>query len=223
MDMVGRMAEGLLPLFSKHRVPLAGYWVARSGSRIPRFYYLMNWADDAERRRCWGTFYEDPEWAALRERTNAGSELVERGTFVFLDNVGAASAGAERCTRSAYRLSTLTVAAGAAPRARQAVVDIVEPMMRAVGGEPLALWNVLSGPGLPALMHLSAWDSAGTALELESRLEKAEDLRSWIGGDRAAHGSAALAAWDVCLLEAPAGGRPNMDLSSIVGFAATQR
>jgi hypothetical protein len=223
MDMVDRMTQGLLPLFVRHGIPLAGYWVARSGGRLPRFYYLMNWSDDEERRRRWGGFYEDPDWPVLRQRTNAGSELVERGTFVFMDDIRGASLPDVRCTQAMYRLSTGSVAAGAAPRARSAILDVVEPLMLEAGGEPLALWNPLSGPGLPALVHLSAWASASDAAAFESRLDSDRGFKAWLQSDREANGAAALTAWEVSLLEAPPEGRPLGSMRPIVESPAISK
>src|SRR5690606_40602329 len=51
---------------------------------LPMFIYLTPWRNMVERNRCWAGFYADPAWQEVRNRTNAGSELVTDYEIFFL-------------------------------------------------------------------------------------------------------------------------------------------
>ena len=70
-------AEGGRGLFDRYGIPRpVGLWRVLSGVRLPAVIFLYRWHSAAQRAHAFETFYDDPEWTALRADTNEGSEIV---------------------------------------------------------------------------------------------------------------------------------------------------
>jgi hypothetical protein len=70
-------AEGGRGLFNRYRIPRpVGLWRVLSGAKLPAVIFLYRWNSVAERAHAFETFYDDPEWSALRAGSNEGSEIV---------------------------------------------------------------------------------------------------------------------------------------------------
>lgn len=86
-DMIARRQGPLKALFQKHGIEPLGDWHTTNEKGNPLFVYLMRWRDWNTRQEAWNGFYNDPTWWAERERTNAGSQLVERYALNILKEI----------------------------------------------------------------------------------------------------------------------------------------
>ena len=78
-------AEGGTGLFDRYGIPRpVGLWRVLSGPTLPAVIFLYRWNSVAERAQAFETFYDDPEWVALRASTNEGSEIVNSMDDVLL-------------------------------------------------------------------------------------------------------------------------------------------
>ena len=67
------------------RHPASGRALARAErADLPAVIFLYRWNSVAERAHAFETFYDDPEWNALRASTNEGSEIVDNMDDVLL-------------------------------------------------------------------------------------------------------------------------------------------
>lgn len=65
-----------LKLWDKHGIRQAGFWTVVVGESNHELYYLLEWADMAERERKWHAFSTDPDWLAARAATEADGPIV---------------------------------------------------------------------------------------------------------------------------------------------------
>ena len=78
-------AEGGRGLFDRYGIPRpVGLWRVLSGAHLPAVIFLYRWNCVAERAHAFETFYDDPEWTALRAGTNEGSEIVDNMDDILL-------------------------------------------------------------------------------------------------------------------------------------------
>jgi hypothetical protein len=154
-DMLARAKDDLLPLLAKHGIEVTGCWFVVAGARTPRFVYLVRWGADVDRQRCWGNFYVDPAWHEARERTNAGSELVEGAISEMLkpqDIVGDLGA-----VFSLFEWKTHRIAPNQAEPARIALREAHDLAVAEAGGIVLATFDVVFGTDLPRVDQLIGW------------------------------------------------------------------
>jgi hypothetical protein len=57
-------------IMQHHGFRVLGFWVARTDTRT-EFVYLLEWPDQTTMRAAWADFLADPEWVAIKRRTNA--------------------------------------------------------------------------------------------------------------------------------------------------------
>jgi hypothetical protein len=125
-----------------------------------------------QRSASWAGFYSDPEWADVRTRTNAGSELVESYEIMFLRAL-TPWAG----TESKAGFTELIIQATAIGKSMAVTAELEEhtiPALTAQGACVHGAFDLMSGRALPALAMLVSWDS----LEQRSAGFDALDLRS---------------------------------------------
>jgi hypothetical protein len=78
-------AEGGRGLFDRYGIPRpVGLWRVLSGPTLPSVIFLYRWNSVAERAQAFETFYDDPDWNALRVGSNEGSEIVSNMDDVLL-------------------------------------------------------------------------------------------------------------------------------------------
>jgi hypothetical protein len=78
-------ADGGRGLFDRYGIPRpVGLWRVLSGPHLPAVIFLYRWQSVAERAHAFETFYEDPDWTALRASTNEGSEIVDNMDDILL-------------------------------------------------------------------------------------------------------------------------------------------
>ena len=160
-DMVSRFREDLSHLFPKHGVrPLAG-WTALAGRGMPKFVYIMPWKSLEQRAQALAGFATDPDWIEARNRTNGRSELVERYDIFLLKGITPVQVvqvppvGAE----AVYELVIQEAANGRVPAARTMLLDVEMPAVRKAGAAVIGCFDLMIGPGLPAVVSLLEWPS----------------------------------------------------------------
>jgi hypothetical protein len=178
-----RMRDGLLPLFRRHSIPVAGCWQAITGDDLPKFVYLVRWPAMAERDAAWAGFYADAEWLELRERTNAGSNLV-LGSDTRFFSAGASSpqGGLDQTQDSLlHELRTYNFPPGAKGEAHRHLRDAVLPKIADQGGTVLASLDPKSGSSTQIAVFI-AWNQ-GWAENLATLCAMPSDSRSAVAGD----------------------------------------
>lgn len=169
-DMASRWQGGLATLFNRHGVSALGAWQAVTGPALPLFVYLMHWPELATRQRAWAGFYGDPEWADVRERTNAGSELVERYDLNFLQGISHWTQPGDAQPYLEMRLVNIAIGQSAAARAR--VHETLAPEIAKRGGNLVAALEHMTGLDLPAIALFVAWPDATHALAANPLFEE---------------------------------------------------
>ena len=169
----GRMPEnherhrtGLPPLFARHGIEVVGRWTATAGPDTPLFAYLMSYPDLAERERQWTAFYDDADWWALRTKTNAGSEMVERYDLMFLrphPRLSPATITPGERLGGVHELVFLEVGAGLGSQAGQFLETALLPAILRQGGRVMMVADLMTGPRLPRMALMIAWSDAEAA------------------------------------------------------------
>lgn len=184
-DLHDRMENHLPDLFARHRIRVAARWTAIAGPRTPMFCYVMQWDDLNQREAVWGEFYADPDWARVRAATNAGSELVEGQELVFLRPHPVLPPHTTGDTPARvgglHQLITQRVAVGRTAEVTGFLGDSYLPALRSAGAGILGVFDLISGPGMPAMVICAAWEGESAwragwaAVEADSRLQAACD------------------------------------------------
>ena len=82
--VAGRL-PALIERFSAHTIPVwrrlgicpVAFFTTYVGPSSSRLTYLLAWGSLADRERAWSEFLADPEWLAIRARTEASGPLVD--------------------------------------------------------------------------------------------------------------------------------------------------
>jgi len=161
-DNEARHRDTLPPLLARHGISVVGRWNAVDGDGLPLFAYMMAYPDFGARERQWDAFYADDDWWTLRERTNAGSEIVlgyelhflkPNGRWRFVDH-GAYRAG------DVHELLFLGVVNGKQRAAADFVMDALTPAIERQEGRVMLFSEFVSGPSLPRAALMIAWADA---------------------------------------------------------------
>ena len=87
-SLLARFRDHTRALFEKHGVQNVGYWVAmatddRPGTSGPdgELWYILGFESDEQRKSSIAAFSASPEWAALREATEADGPLIAEHTI----------------------------------------------------------------------------------------------------------------------------------------------
>ena len=65
-----------LTMWEKHGIRQVGFWTVLIGENNHDLYYLLEWADLAEREQRWNAFQSDPDWIAARAETEKDGALL---------------------------------------------------------------------------------------------------------------------------------------------------
>ena len=84
-DLLARFRNDTMRIFEKHGMENVGYWVPADApaSANTLIYILAHDSRDAA-TKSWAAFREDPEWLAVRERTQANGPITSNVQSVFL-------------------------------------------------------------------------------------------------------------------------------------------
>lgn len=154
-DITGRVQNDLKWLFPRHGIRPIGGWNAISAKALPTFIYITPFENMLVRDRSWRGFYSDPDWQEVRNRTNAGSELVEDYEIWFVREIAPWSdAGPTAGLDEIVFLKTLVGKSGAAGKA---LVESELPAFERAGAHVIAAFDVISGGTLPAAVAFLRW------------------------------------------------------------------
>jgi NIPSNAP len=169
-DMAARVQGDLCTLFPKHGIRPAAGWLTTVSPVSPAYVYVTPWRTMNERSAAWAGFYSDPEWAEVRTRTNAGSELVENYEIMFLRAVTPWSDAAVQPAFSELVIQSTAVGKSGAVMAE--LNDAVLPILKGEGAHVLGLFDMMSGRPLPALVFLLGWESLDQRAAALAKLEE---------------------------------------------------
>jgi hypothetical protein len=84
-DLLRRFREHTMQLFEKHGIKSVAYWtpVDEPGKGMTLLYMLAHPSRDAATAN-WKAFHEDPDWKAVREKSESNGKLVEKTESTFL-------------------------------------------------------------------------------------------------------------------------------------------
>jgi NIPSNAP len=71
-----RFGGALLQLWEQHGIHQVGFWTPVIGGNSSDLYYLLQWRDLAEREQRWAAFAADPQWARIKQASEADGVLV---------------------------------------------------------------------------------------------------------------------------------------------------
>jgi len=75
--LLKRFQENVIPLWEKHGIVPLGFWTTLIGeSANVSVRYMIVWESLAEREKKWTAFVVDPEWIAIRDKTEENGPYV---------------------------------------------------------------------------------------------------------------------------------------------------
>lgn len=186
-DMKGRVQNELKWLLPRHGIVPSAGWMASSGPGTPSFIYLMEFSTMLHRDKCWRGFYSDPSWQDVRNRTNAGSELVEHYEIWFVRelmewNTNPPAEGIDE-------LLVMRTRVGKSAQAANALRNSELPAYQSAGATILGAFDIVSGGSMPGSVVMLRWPDWQTRAEglaamanSENRASRFLDEKSEFGG-----------------------------------------
>lgn len=85
-DLHARFRNHTLRLFKKHGMQIIGFWGPTDQEKGSEntLVYILAYADRAAREQAWKAFQADPEWQAVRKKSEENGRLVEKVDSVIL-------------------------------------------------------------------------------------------------------------------------------------------
>ena len=174
-DMRTRVQNDLKWLFPRHGVRPVGGWSAISAPSLPMFVYLAPWRNMMVRNKCWGGFYSDPDWQEVRNRTNAGSELVADYEIWFLRAISDWT-GFDMAATGVHEIVFLKTMVGKSVAAAEALRTSEIPALERAGAKHVASFDVMSGGLMPASVSFLTWPDPLARLSSAQALENDREL-----------------------------------------------
>jgi hypothetical protein len=118
--LLSRFRDHTLRIFEKHGMVNVGYWIpadAKDGAADKLVYLLEHKSRDAA-KASWKSFGADPDWQAVRARSEAGGKIVAKVESVFLtptDYSKRMDAGNGKGGARVFEMRTYTAADGKLP------------------------------------------------------------------------------------------------------------
>ena len=86
-DLLARFRNDTLRIFEKHGMENVGYWVPTdSPASANTLIYILAHDNRDAATKSWAAFREDPEWLAVRDRSQANGRLTTNVQSVFLES-----------------------------------------------------------------------------------------------------------------------------------------
>lgn len=174
-------------VFDKYGIPRPiGAWSSVAGRRKPVFGYILQWDSFAQRDTAFPAFWAGPEWAEVRDRTNAGFTLVDHfDNWVIGPNAAwDRSGGCEgEPIGGLHEMRIHHCMAGDGHHVTAYLAEIEHRQMEVMGGRVIGVFDVKIGPDIPAIVSFIGWpdyetqQAAARRLELEPRVR--ERRRQW--------------------------------------------
>ena len=74
--VVTRFESATVKLFEKHGIKPIGFWTVAIGESNADFYYILKWDSLDERQLKFAAFAADPDWIAVRTRSEEAGPIV---------------------------------------------------------------------------------------------------------------------------------------------------
>ena len=74
--VVARFENATVKLFEKHGIEAIGFWTVAIGESNADFYYILKWESLDERARKFAAFAADPQWIAVRDKSEEGGPII---------------------------------------------------------------------------------------------------------------------------------------------------
>ncbi|HTE84839.1 MAG TPA: NIPSNAP family protein [Dehalococcoidia bacterium] len=81
-----RFRDHTIAIFQKHGIGVEWFATAMTGDWSDRLYYLLSFADLADRERKWAAFGADQDWQKARAASEQDGPLVKRLRSTFLNS-----------------------------------------------------------------------------------------------------------------------------------------
>lgn len=175
-DMKDRVKNDWPEIFQRHKIKPIGCWSAVAADSLPKFVYIMPWESMAQRNQHWAGFYSDPQWHEVRERTNAGSELVEDYEIFFLKAHGTwdpVKTNPEHLDEVIFHRAMV----GKAIQVKESMLNTEIPAFVRAGAHSFSSFDVLSGRALPAVINFLRWNSMEDKLAAIESIENDNELK----------------------------------------------
>jgi NIPSNAP len=157
-DIHTRFRTCLPPLLARHGIDVVGRWTSNVMPEKPGFVYMMAYRNLAQRERCWGGFYADPDWPVLRAQSNGAADMIERIDITFLrHHTGWEPIVPDVPIGGVHELSVTRVAPGQAQVLPAHVSGYGRDMLEQHGGKILMVADLITGSDLPKIATLVAW------------------------------------------------------------------
>jgi NIPSNAP len=86
-DLLARFRNDTLRIFEKHGMDNVGYWVPTdSPASANTLIYILAHDNRDAATKSWAAFREDPEWLAVRDRSQVNGSLTSNVQSVFLES-----------------------------------------------------------------------------------------------------------------------------------------
>ena len=74
--VVARFENSTVALFEKHGIHQVGFWTVVIGESNADLYYILKWDSLDEREKKFAAFQADPEWIAVRNKSEEGGPIL---------------------------------------------------------------------------------------------------------------------------------------------------
>lgn len=92
MDAINaRFGNHTLGIFNRLGMKVVDFWQDASGQ--PKLYYVMEYADAAERERQWDRFRQDPEWIEAKSKSEEDGPIVAGVEVIYMNRADYFSKG----------------------------------------------------------------------------------------------------------------------------------
>lgn len=77
-EVHSRFRDYTINIFERCGIENVGYWTSDAGGYNDSLYYIVAFPDHRQRADAWTKFRNDPEWLAVRAKTEADGPIVAR-------------------------------------------------------------------------------------------------------------------------------------------------
>ncbi|MDN4572068.1 hypothetical protein DBB29_01085 [Pandoraea cepalis] len=170
-DMRARLQEDLCRVFPRHGIVPAATWDVLAGPNTPLLAYVTPWPDMATRTRAWAGFYADPDWAEIRARTNAGSELVERFDILFLRAIVPWHLPENGVRPALTEMVVQSTTVGLSGAVRDEITHGLAPEVKGAGAHLYGAFDVTSGYTSPSAVYFIGWNDSEQRVAAQAAID----------------------------------------------------
>jgi hypothetical protein len=157
-----RFANHTTKLFEKHGMQNIGYWLP-ADNKDSALYYVLAFPNKAGRDSSWKAFGNDPEWVAVRNRSEENGKLLTKITSVFMEAAAFTPAIKPSHTKTdrVFELRTYTCLPDKLPDLLNRFRDHTVRLINKHGITNIAYWTTIPADSTqPKLVYLVAHPAA---------------------------------------------------------------